>query len=47
LEFLNGRKEAEEEQLTDADLAALQEGREDLAAGRVVSNEEMRREFGW
>ena len=45
LEFLNGQ--AGEESLTDEDRVAIQEGHEDLAAGRTVSHEEMRREFGW
>jgi predicted transcriptional regulator len=46
LAFLNGRRQDEEE-LTKEEWAALQEGREDLAAGRVVSQEEMRREIDW
>lgn len=37
----------DDEPLTEEDLAAIAESRADVAAGRVVSNEEMRREFGW
>jgi hypothetical protein len=36
-----------EEQLSEEDEAALQEGRDALDRGEVVSGEEMRREFGW
>jgi predicted transcriptional regulator len=47
LEFLNGQHRAGEEELTEQDRAALREGYDDLATGRAVSHEEMRREFGW
>jgi predicted transcriptional regulator len=36
----------DDESLTDAEHAAIAEGRDDVAAGRLISNEEIRREFG-
>jgi hypothetical protein len=38
---------ADDEPVTDEDLAAIAEAQADLAAGRVISNEMIRREFGW
>jgi hypothetical protein len=35
-----------DEPLTDEDREALREGREDIAAGRVVSMDDLRRELG-
>jgi predicted transcriptional regulator len=37
----------DDEILTPEEQAHIDEGLADLAAGRVVSDEEMRREFGW
>ena len=39
--------ESDDEPVTEEDLAAIAEAQADLAAGRVVSHQEMRREFGW
>ena len=36
----------DDESLTEAEHAAIAEGRDDVAAGRLVSDEEIRREFG-
>lgn len=44
LQDQNGSNEV---RLTERDKAALREGFDDLAAGRVVSHEAMRSEFGW
>ena len=42
------RQESDEDEvLTPEERAHIDEGLADLAAGRVVSDEEMRREFGW
>lgn len=37
----------DDEPLTDEDREALREGREDFAAGRVISMEDLRRELGY
>jgi predicted transcriptional regulator len=37
----------DDEVLTPEERAHLDKGLADLAAGRIVSDEEMRREFGW
>lgn len=39
--------DTDDEPLSEAELHGLRESREDFAAGRVRTNEEMRREFGW
>ena len=46
--FLRNMAEApwDDEPLTDEDIAALEEGKEDVKAGRLVSHEEIMREFG-
>jgi hypothetical protein len=37
----------DDEPLTEEELKAIREAREDVRAGRVISNEELRRELGW
>lgn len=37
----------DDEPETSEERAAVSEAKQDLALGRVVSNEELRREFGW
>ncbi len=37
----------DDEPETDEERAAIQEGLDDLARGKVVSHEELRRELGW
>ena len=46
--FLRNMAEApwDDEPLTDEDIAALEEGKEDIKAGRLISHEEIMREFG-
>lgn len=36
----------DDEPLTDEDIAAIKEAKEDMAAGRLISHEEMMRELG-
>lgn len=36
----------DDEPLTESDIAALQEAREDIAAGRIISAKELYRELG-
>ncbi len=47
LEFLGEQGSQEEEELTEEERASIARGRADHAAGRVVSHEEVKREFGW
>lgn len=46
--FLNALAEApwDDEPLTDEDLEAIAESKEDIVAGRVISAEELKRELG-
>ena len=46
--FLRNLAEApwDDEPLSDEDIAALEEGKEDIKAGRLISHEEITREFG-
>ena len=37
----------DDEPLTEEDIEAIRQGREDIEHGRTVSNEELRRELGW
>jgi len=37
----------DDEPLTDEDIKAIEEAREDIKHGRTISNEELRRELGW
>ncbi len=37
----------DDEPETDEERAAVEEAKADIAAGRVVTNEELRREIGW
>ncbi|MGE3269399.1 MAG: hypothetical protein AB7P40_11675 [Chloroflexota bacterium] len=37
----------DDEPVTDEDLAAIREGREAYARGEAVTNDELKRRFGW